>query len=254
MSVLGTGIVRRCIASLAKAIVIVFAILIAIGEVVSVAKQFTSEPRQAAMGAKQLPPEIPEYASAPPADNSSAITGEVKKKTNSDDDPVTSEPRPGKEIYGSLQATVTCDVVVYDRDKYGEGDPRVIVNLRQGDTVPYIGHVTVGDQDIIRVHGRRGYVDGCVEVNLSQDLSDKALHESESKAGKETRDSVEATITCDAIVWDRDEYGEGDPIAIAIVHQGDTVPYVGHVTVGDQDIIRVHGRRGYVRDCVEAKQ
>ena len=174
---------------------------------------------------------------------------------NSDDAHVTSEPTPGKETYAGLQATITCDVVAYDRDKYGDGDPKAIANLRQGDTVPYVGHVTVGDQDIVRVHGHRGYVDGCVEINLSQDdLGDKALPGSKSKPGKQARDGVEATISCDAIVWDRDEYGDGDPLAIAIVHQGDTVPYVGHVTVGDQDIIRVHGRSGYVRGCVEVRQ
>ena len=46
------------------------------------------------------------------------------------------------------------------------------------------GHVTVGDQDIVRIHGRRGYVDGCVDVNLNQDLDDKVLPESEPKLGK----------------------------------------------------------------------
>jgi ribosomal protein L35AE/L33A len=245
---------KKTHSELAKAIIIVMAVLIVIGEVVGIAKQFTSEPRQAAIGAKRLPPEIPEYAYTPPADNSSTITGEVTKKTNGDEVHVKSESTLGKESHSGLQATITCDVVAYDRDKYGEGDPSAITNLRVGDSVPYVGHVTVGDQDIIRVHGRRGYVDGCVDVNLSQDVSDKALHESEPRPGIEARHGVEATITCDTIVWDRDEYGDGDPLAIAIVHKGDTVPYVGHVTVGDQDIIRVHGRRGYVRGCVEVKQ
>lgn len=63
-----------------------------------------------------------------------------------------------------IEATVTCDTVVYDRDKFGAGDPQAIDTLRKDDTVEYVGHVTVGDQDIIRVHGRKGYVDGCVEV------------------------------------------------------------------------------------------
>ncbi len=239
---------------LARAIVIVLAILIAVGEIIGIAKQFTSESKQAAISAKQPPTEIPEYAYTSPTNNSSTITGEVKKKTNSDDAPLTSEPGIAKKTYTGLQATITCDVVAFDRDKYGEGDPRAIANLRQGDTVPYVGHVTVGDQDIVQIHGRRGYVDGCVDVNLNQNLDDKVLPESESNSGKETRGRVEATITCDAIVWDRDEFGDGDPLAIAIVHRGDSVPYVGHVTVGDQDIIRVHGRSGYVRGCVEVKQ
>jgi hypothetical protein len=245
---------KKMHSELARAIVIVLAILIAVGEIISIAKQFISEPKQAAINAKQPPTEIPEYAYTSRTSNSSTITGEVKKETNSDDAPLTSEPRIAKKTYTGLQATITCDVVAFDRDKYGEGDPRAIANLRQGDTVPYVGHVTVGDQDIVQIHGRRGYVDGCVDINLNQNLDDKVLPESESNSGKETGGRVEATITCDAIVWDRDEFGDGDPLAIAIIHRGDTVPYVGHVTVGDQDIIRVHGRSGYVRGCVEVKQ
>lgn len=245
---------KKTHSELASAVIVVLAVLIAIGEVVSIAKQVTSEPGQAAAGAKRFPAEIPDYAYTPPTDTSSTITGGVKKKSSSSDAHAPPEPALEKETYAGLQATITCDVVVYDRDKYGAGDPRAIANLHQGDTVPYVGRVTVGGQDIIRVHGRRGYVDGCVDVNLSQDPSDRTLHESESKPGNGARDGVEATITCDAIVWDRDQYGAGDPLAIATVHQGDTVPYVGHVTVGDQDIIRVHGRKGYVSGCVEVKQ
>jgi hypothetical protein len=64
----------------------------------------------------------------------------------------------------TLKANVTCDVIVYDREKFGSGDPEAIDALRKGDTVEYVGHVTVGDQDIIRVNGRKGYVDGCIEV------------------------------------------------------------------------------------------
>ena len=60
---------KKTHSELAKAIIIVMAVLIAIGEIVGIAKQFTSEPRQAAIGAKRLPPEIPEYAYTPPADN-----------------------------------------------------------------------------------------------------------------------------------------------------------------------------------------
>jgi hypothetical protein len=81
---------------------------------------------------------------------------------------------PAKKIGGTsanitrrsstITATVTCNVVVYDREQFGEGDPLAIDSLHEGETVQYIGHVTVGDQDIISVHGRRGYVRGCVEV------------------------------------------------------------------------------------------
>jgi hypothetical protein len=70
--------------------------------------------------------------------------------------------KPKKEP--GLEATITCDVVVYDRDKFGFGDSEAIASLHTGDTIKYIGHVTVGDQEIIRVHGRKGYVDGCVDV------------------------------------------------------------------------------------------
>jgi hypothetical protein len=63
-----------------------------------------------------------------------------------------------------ITATVTCDVVVYDRQELGEGDPQAIDSLHVGDNVQYVGHVTVSDQDIIRVHGRKGYVSGCVQV------------------------------------------------------------------------------------------
>jgi hypothetical protein len=74
------------------------------------------------------------------------------------------------------------------------------------------------------------------------------------KSKKETHVGLEATITCDVIVYDRDMFAVGDPIAIDDLHAGDTVQYVGHVTVGDQEIIRVHGRKGYVSGCVSVKQ
>jgi hypothetical protein len=63
-----------------------------------------------------------------------------------------------------ITATVTCDVVVYDRSEYSGGDPQAIDSLHEGDTIQYVGHVTVGDQDIIQIHGRKGYVNGCVLV------------------------------------------------------------------------------------------
>lgn len=73
-------------------------------------------------------------------------------------------PKPKKQTHVGLEATITCDVVVYDRDMYASGDPEAIASVHKGDTVQYIGHVTVGDQEIIRVHGRKGYVSGCVDV------------------------------------------------------------------------------------------
>jgi hypothetical protein len=232
---------------LGKAIVIVIAVLVAIGEVVHIASQsnFQSE---------RIPPAISDYSPTPSTPQSSIITADSQGTANMSEPRLKSEPQSRKETLAGLSATVSCDVVAYDRDKYGDGDPRAIATLHEGDTVPYIGHVTIGDEDIIRVHGRRGYVSGCVDVKMGQDAtsSDPKL---EPKPNKSTRGSgLEATITCDAIVWDRDKYGDGDPVAIASVHQGDTVPYVGHVTIGDQEIIRVHGRRGYVSGCVDVKQ
>jgi hypothetical protein len=82
--------------------------------------------------------------------------------------PMNSSPRfvakARKETHVGLEAAITCDVIVYDRDKFAGGDPEAIASAHTGDTVQYIGHVTVGDQEIIRVHGRKGYVDGCVDV------------------------------------------------------------------------------------------
>jgi hypothetical protein len=231
---------------LRKAIVVVIAVLVAVGEVIHIASQsdFQSERR---------PPAIPDYSRTPPTIERPIITADAQAIANIQDPPLKAEPQSRKMTLPGLSATVSCDVVAYDRDKYGDGDPKAIATLHEGDTVPYIGHVTVGDEDIIRVHGRRGYVSGCVDVKMSQELARSALN-SEPKPNKAKNVGLEATITCDAIVWDRDKYGDGDPIAIASVHRGDTVPYIGHVTVGDEDIIRVHGRKGYVSGCVDLKQ
>jgi hypothetical protein len=73
-------------------------------------------------------------------------------------------PKPKKEAHVDLQATITCDEFAYDREMYAEGDREAIASLHTGDTVQYVGHVTAGDEEIIRVHGRKGYVSGCVDV------------------------------------------------------------------------------------------
>lgn len=93
----------------------------------------------------------------------------IKKESSFIPDPV---PPPGfvpvpkskKESSRGLQATITCDVIVYDREKFASGDPIAIDSLHTGDAVQLVGHVTVGDQDIIWVHGRKGYVDSCVSL------------------------------------------------------------------------------------------
>jgi hypothetical protein len=244
---------------LAKAIVIVLAVLVAIGEVVHIVSQLSSEPKQtAADTSHHLDDLFP--ASTPPSQretqnkaNSAADDPFAKYIVNPSQGETYDKPKQREGTRAGLEATITCDNTVWDRDKYGEGNPLAITNVHKGDVVQYVGHVTVGDEDIIRVHGRKGYVDGCVDVKLTQGAgnSDEAQ---EPKPRKEKRAGLEATITCDNIVWDRDKYGEGDPLAITNVHKGDVVQYVGHVTVGDEDIIRVHGRKGYVEGCVDVKQ
>jgi hypothetical protein len=240
---------KKTHSELAKAIVIVLAVLVAIGEVVHVVSRLSSEPKQAAVDAShRLDDLFP--ASTPPSQ------GETQDKANIEKAHPKPEPKPREETRAGLQATITCDNTVWDRDKYGEGDPLAITNVHKGDVVQYVGHVTVGDEDIIRVQGRKGYVHGCVDVTLTQNTgnSDDAPLKTEPKPRKGKPAGIEATITCDNIVWDRDKYGEGDPLAITNVHKGDVVQYVGHVTVGDEDIIRVHGRKGYVDGCVDVTQ
>ena len=240
---------KKIHSELAKAIVIVLAALVAIGEVVHIASQPSSEPKQIAVDAShRLDDLFP--ASTPPSE------GETQDKANSEKAHPKPEPKPREETRAGLEATITCDNTVWDRDKYGEGDPLAITSVHQGDIVQYVGHVLIGGEDIIRVHGRKGYVDGCVHVKLEKDAgnSDDAQLKAEPKPRKETHAGLEATITCDNIVWDRDKYGEGDPLAITSVHQGDIVQYVGHVVIGGEDIIRVHGRKGYVEGCVDVKQ
>ena len=240
---------KKTHSELAKAIVIVLAVLVAIGEVVHIVSQLSSEPKQTAVDTShRLDDLFP--ASTPPSQ------GETQDKANSEEAHPKPEPKPREETRAGLEATITCDNVVWDRDEYGDGDPKAIANLHRGDIVQYVGHVTVSGRDIIRIHGRKGYVDGCVDVKLKQDSgnSNESQPKTEPRPKNETHAGLLATVTCDAIVWDRDEYGDGDPIAITSVHRGDIVQYVGHVTVSGRDIIRIHGRKGYVEGCVDVKQ
>jgi hypothetical protein len=240
----------------AKAVVVVIAILVGIGEVVHIASQpgskstapTTSDPF-AAYGGHEVAPSETSVASQP-------SLGESQDKANSEEAHPKPEPKPREEAHVGLEASITCDNVVWDRDEFGDGDPIAITTLHRGDIVQYVGHVTVSGRDIIRVHGRKGYVDGCVDVKLKQDTgnSDESQPKTEPKPKNETHTGLLATVTCDVIVWDRDEFGDGDPIAITSVHSGDIVQYVGHVTVSGRDIIRVHGRKGYVEGCVDVKQ
>lgn len=61
--------------------------------------------------------------------------------------------------------------------------------------------------------------------------------------------------TCDGlVVYDREEYGGGDPLVIDQLAMGAAVQVLGHVTVSDEDIIKTPtGQRGFVRPgCLEA--
>jgi hypothetical protein len=80
---------------LAKAIVIVFAALVAIGELIQIASQpdFRS---------KHIPPAIPEYAYNPPTGKYPAITGDTQDKANSGEAHLKSEPKPRKETHTGL--------------------------------------------------------------------------------------------------------------------------------------------------------
>ncbi len=91
-----------------------------------------------------------------------------------------------------------------------------------------------------------------LDMSKAKPIQSRPVDLSGGKPKKEP--GLEATVTCDEIVYDRDQYAAGDPEAITSVHTGDTVQYLGHVTVGDWEIIRVRGRKGYVSGCVDVKQ
>jgi hypothetical protein len=71
--------------------------------------------------------------------------------------------RRGKAI---LKRNTCDDLVVYDRDEYAGGNQLVIDQLAEGAMVQLLGHVTVGDEDIIKTpNGQRGFVrPGCLEA------------------------------------------------------------------------------------------
>jgi len=148
---------KKSHSELAKAIVLTLATLVVIGEVIQIASQpdFRSE---------HIPPAIPDYAPTPPTSQYPTSTADSQGTANSEEPHLKSEPKPREETRAGLEATISCDSVVWDRDEYGDGDPKAIANLHRGDIVQYVGHVTVSGRDIIRVHGRKGYVEGCVDV------------------------------------------------------------------------------------------
>jgi hypothetical protein len=148
----------------AKAVVVVIAILVGIGEVVHIASQPGSKSTAptasdpfAAYGGHEVAPSETSVVSQP-------SQGETQDKANNEEAHPKPEPKPREETRAGLEATITCDNTVWDRDKYGEGDPLAITSVHKGDIVQYVGHVLIGGEDIIRVHGRKGYVDGCVDV------------------------------------------------------------------------------------------
>ncbi|MFZ0978395.1 MAG: hypothetical protein WAN23_03240 [Candidatus Acidiferrales bacterium] len=80
-------------------------------------------------------------------------------------DVTVTKPKSHNDTPTGIEANVTCDVIVYDRDRYALGDPVAIGTLNKGDTVRYVGHVTLSGEDIVEFHGRRGYVDSCLDVD-----------------------------------------------------------------------------------------
>ena len=168
---------KKTHSDVAKAIVIVLAVLVGIGEVVHIVSQAGSKPNilDDALKSNTTTSTSPYAVSGSrssgnifdqPADQSPTITEETQGKANSDKTQPKTEPKPKpkKETHAGLVATITCDNTVWDRDKYGEGDPLAITNVHKGDIVQYVGHVTISGRDIIRIHGRKGYVEGCVDV------------------------------------------------------------------------------------------
>jgi len=168
---------KKTHSDVAKAIVIVLAVLVGIGEGVHIVSQAGSKPNffDDSLKSNTTTSTSPYAVSGSrssgnildqPTDQSPTIQRETQGKANSDKTQPKAEPTPKKETYAGLVATITCDDTVWDRAQYDpSGDPLAITSVHKGDTVQYVGHVTVGDQDIIRVHGRRGYVRNyCVDV------------------------------------------------------------------------------------------
>lgn len=81
--------------------------------------------------------------------------------------PVPLKKQPPSKRGKTIMERNTCDdLVVYDREQYGGGNQLVIDRLATGDTVQLLGHVTVGEEDIVRTpNGQRGFVNsGCLET------------------------------------------------------------------------------------------
>lgn len=72
---------------------------------------------------------------------------------------------PGRLGKAIMKRNTCDDLVVYDRETYGAGNPLVIDQLAAGATIQLLGHVTVGDEDIIHTSsGQKGFVSsGCLE-------------------------------------------------------------------------------------------
>jgi hypothetical protein len=76
--------------------------------------------------------------------------------------PTPIRPRHRKVV---LKRNTCGGLVVYDRETFGNGNPLVIDQLVVGASVQLLGHVTVGDEDIIATtNGQKGFVaSGCLE-------------------------------------------------------------------------------------------
>jgi hypothetical protein len=164
---------KKTHSDVAKAIVIVLAVLVGIGEVVHIVSQAGSKPNIFDDASNTTTSTSPYAVSGsrssgnffdPPTDQTPTITEETQGQANSNKTQPKTEPKPRNGTNAGLEATATCDAIVWDRDEFGDGDPMAITSVHKGDIVRYLGHVTISGRDIIRIHGRKGYVEGCVDV------------------------------------------------------------------------------------------
>ena len=96
------------------------------------------------------------WAIAQPTDNTPAVVPPTLRKAQP-------SAKRGRAV---LERNDCLDLVVYDREQYAGGNPLVVDQLTKGDTVELLGHVTVGDEDIVKTpRGQRGFVSGtCLEA------------------------------------------------------------------------------------------
>ncbi len=108
---------------------------------------------------------------APSVNPANVISAESQAKSSSIPDQwsVASSKAPpvrrrGKAIFERSKCD---DVIVYDRERFGDGNPLIVDRLAKGDMVQLLGHVTIGDEEIVKTpRGQRGFIfdTSCVEI------------------------------------------------------------------------------------------